>query len=91
MRQCHLREWRLYYRSNPTSTTFSGELNTNGISTAFIPGATSSTYPVPPGEEGLYQVVVTVGSDCGVSDEYEVVIDENVLDVEATIKTSYAF
>ena len=39
----------------------------------------------------MYQVVVTVGSDCGVSDEYEVVIDENVLDVEATIENILCF
>ncbi len=74
-----------------TSTTFPGaeyQWYFNGIA---IPGATSSTYPVPPGEEGLYQVVVTVGSDCGVSDEYEVVIDENVLDVEATIENILCF
>ena len=41
----------------PTSTTFPGaeyQWYFNGIA---IPGATSSTYLVPPGEEGLYQVV----------------------------------
>ena len=76
--------------SNPYLNYFSGaeyQWYFNGI----LYPATSSTYPVPPGEEGLYQVVVTVGSDCGVSDEYEVVIDENVLDVEATIENILCF
>jgi len=54
----------------------------NGIA---IPGATGPNYPVPPGEEGSYQVMITINGECGISDPYEVVIDEAVLQLDADV------
>ena len=54
----------------------------NGVA---ISGATGSTYPVPPGEEGSYQVMITINGECGISDIEEVEIDEEVLDVEGIV------
>lgn len=54
----------------------------NGVA---IAGATGSTYPVPPGEEGSYQVMITINGECGISDVEEVEIDEEVLDLDGIV------
>ena len=49
-----------------------------------IPGATSNPYQVPGDQPGMYTVVVTNSSGCGSSGPYEVVIDNEVLEVEGS-------
>lgn len=40
-----------------------------------IPGATDSIYQVPPGEFGLFQVLISDGTNCGLSSMFEVLPD----------------
>lgn len=54
----------------------------NGIA---IAGATNPNYPVPPGAEGSYQVMITLNGECGISNVYEVEIDEAVLQIDADV------
>ena len=50
-----------------------------------IPGATQIPHPVTPGENGTYNVLVDFGNDCAISNEIEVTIDTDVLDVTGEV------
>ncbi len=60
----------------------------NGIA---ISGATDMTYDVPPGQEGDYQVMIYDSNGCGIYDPYTLIINENILDIDADIMNVQCF
>ena len=55
----------------------------NGVA---IAGATDPTLEVIQGQDGSYQVMITVGGKCGISDVHEVVIIPDPIEVDAVLK-----
>jgi len=67
---------------------FSYQWYLNGVA---ISGATGMTYDVPPGQEGEYQVLIYNSSGCGLYEPYNLLINENILDIDADIMDVQCF